>query len=250
MTITTPAPTTPTTAAHWELAERVSQHMQTHFPDTMAAASWVVARDERDNTAVVVAQPGYDNTLPGGCRAIHLYRWHTSLSDAGFTCEGRTDLEVFGRPDEQSADGRARWIHVTNWESKLAVPDRSVSEMVDELKEKLGLLPSHYVRLDPADHPPVDAVNRQQVRADLAVFTYQPDGKYGGLTVTVYEDGSGYPVGVDKVPAWLREIGEAHRGHADRDSWCYLESVPGHGKQQAITLLRTTAAELRAEVTA
>jgi hypothetical protein len=116
MTTTAPAPAPTSKAVDWALAERVSRHMQTHFPDTMAAASWVVARDERDNTAVVVAQPGYDNTLPGGCRAIHLYRWHSSLRDAGFTCEGRTDMEVFGRPDEQSTDGRARWIHVTGWE--------------------------------------------------------------------------------------------------------------------------------------
>ena len=43
-----------TTPADWALAERVSHHMQTHFPDTVPAASWTVAPAECDNTAVLV----------------------------------------------------------------------------------------------------------------------------------------------------------------------------------------------------
>jgi hypothetical protein len=205
-----------------DFAERVSRHMETHFPDTIPAASWQVARDDRDNTAVVVAFPGSDRTLPSSCYAIHAYRWLCSLRDAGFIAEPRTDMEVFGRPDEEAPGGRARWLHVTGWDPKPPVPNRSISELAAELWKKLGLLPQHFVRLNPADHPPVDAVNRDSVRADLAVFTYQPDGKYGGMTVAVYEDTSGYPVGVGKVPAWLWEIGEAHRDHGMDGGWCYL----------------------------
>lgn len=215
--------TAPRTSINYELAERVSRHMQTHFPDTTPAASWQVARDDRDGTAVVVAFPGSNRTLPGGCYAIHAYHWLCSLRDAGFTVEARTDMEVFGRPDEQAPGGRARWIHVTAWEPKPPVRERSVPEMVAELKQKLGLLPQHYVRLNPADHPPVDAINRQDIHADLARFTYQPDDKHGGLTVTVYQDETGYPIGVDKVPTWLRELGEAHRAHGD--GWCSPTAV-------------------------
>lgn len=224
MTTTIPDNAPVTTAADWELAERVSRHMQTVFPDTEAAASWVVARDERDNTAVVVAQPGYDHTLPGGCRAMHLFRWHTSLQYAGFTSEPRTDMEVFGRPEEQSHDGRARWLHITGWDEARIIPYRTVPELVRELKRKIGTLPQHHVRLRPADNPPMDDVQRKGIRPDLAVFTYHDDGKYGGMDVDVYANQTGYPVAVGNVPAWLWAIGEAHRDHADNLSWCYPDS--------------------------
>jgi hypothetical protein len=213
MTTTSIAPATAGTAADWDLAERVSLHMQEHFPDTEAAASWTVARDERDNTAVVVAQPGYDHTMPGGARAIHLYRWHCSLREAGFLAEGRTDMEVFGRPDEQSPDGRARWIHVTGWAAPTVPEPMWISRGFRD----------HHVKLRPSDHPPMNDVMRAGIRPDLAVFTYREDGKYGGMTVVVYTDEIGHPVAVNKVPAWLWAIGEAHRDHAEERSWCYLD---------------------------
>lgn len=228
MTITDPTTAPATTAADWELAERVSRHMQTHFPDTTAAASWTVARDERDNTAVVVVGPGDDPTMPGGSYGIHAYRWLCSLRDAGFTVEPRTDMEVFGRPDEQAPDGRARWMHITAWNETAAVPERSIVDLAEELCQKIGLRPQHYVQLDPTAHPPVDTAFGAVVHAETACFTYHPDGKYGGLTVTVYQDETGYQVGVDKVPAWLREIGEAHREHARHfGTWCYLRDMTG-----------------------
>ena len=219
MTITSLAPIPATTAADWELAERVSQHMQSMFPDSEAAASWVVARDERDNTAVVVAQPGYDHTLPGGCRAMHLFRWHTSLQYAGFTSEPRTDMEVFGRPEEQSHDGRARWLHITGWDPSRIVPYRTVSELVAELKRKIGVLPAHFVRLDPASNPPMDDAIRKGIRPDLAAFTYHEDGRFDGMTVAVYVGETGHPLG-EKVPSWLWDIGVAHREHGRAGGWC------------------------------
>ncbi|MFF8829295.1 hypothetical protein [Streptomyces sp. NPDC015131] len=136
---TTPGTAAIATAAARDLADRVDRHMNEHFPDTAAAASWVTARDERDNTAVVVAQPGYDQTLPAGARAIHLYRWHISLSDAGFISDPRTDMEVFGRPDEQAPDGRARWLHITGWDPTRIVPVRTLPELANELKRRLGI---------------------------------------------------------------------------------------------------------------
>lgn len=223
-----PQPAPPTglpataTAADWDLAERVSQHMQTHFPDTVAAASWTVARDQRDNTAAVIAGPGSDPTMPGGSYAIHAWRWLCSLRDAGFTAEARTDMEVFGRPDEEAPGGRARWLHVTAWDPSRCVPDRSISGLAAELWRKLGLTPKHYVPLTPGAHPPVDTVTRDGVRPDLAVFAYPADGR---MDVAVYEEQTGHPVGVGQVPDWLREIGEAHRAHAagGLGDWCYRE---------------------------
>jgi hypothetical protein len=228
MTTTIPAPAPANTAADWELAERVSRHMQEHFPDTTAAASWTVARDERDNTAVVVAGPGDDPTMPGGSYGIHAYRWLCSLRDAGFTAEARTDMEVFGRPDEQAPGGRARWLHITAWDEKAIVPERSILELVAELYQKIGMRPQHYVELDPGVHPPVETVFGGVVRAETACFTYHPDGECGGMTVTVYQDGTGYKVSNSKVPAWLWEIGETHREHAGFvGSWCYLRDIAG-----------------------
>jgi hypothetical protein len=218
MTITSPAPAPTRTASDWELAERVSQHMQTHFPDTMAAASWTVARDERDNTAVVVAQPGYDRTLPGGCRAIHLFRWHTSLSDAGFICEPRTDMEVFGRPDEQSPDGRARWLHITGWDPAPIVPHRTIPELITELTGKIGLLPEHWVVLEQGEQRLVETVFAGLVRPDTAVFKYKPDGS---ISVSVYVGETGHRVSDVRVPDWLLKVGEAHRDHIGERSWCY-----------------------------
>ncbi|MEU6365706.1 hypothetical protein ABZ876_08115 [Streptomyces sp. NPDC046931] len=227
MTITDPTTAPATTVADWELAERVSRHMQTHFPETTAAASWTVARDERDNTAVVVG-PGDDPTMPGGSYGIHAWRWLCSLRDAGFTAEPRTDMEVFGRPDEQSPDGRARWMHITDWSEAAIVPERSIVELVDELCQKIGMRPQHYVELDPTAHPPVQAVFGAVVHAETACFTYHPDGECGGMTVTVYQDETGHKVARGKVPAWLWEIGEAHREHAGYvGAWCHLRDMAG-----------------------
>ncbi|AWT42610.1 MULTISPECIES: hypothetical protein [Streptomyces] len=231
MTITSPAPAPARTPADWELAERVSRHMQTHFPDTTAAASWTVARDERDNTAVVVAGPGDDPTMPGGSYGIHAYRWLCSLRDAGFTAEPRTDMEVFGRPDEQAPGGRARWLHITAWDETAIRPERSIVGLVNELCQKIGLLPQHFVQLDPSAHPPVDAAFGAAVRADTARFAYHPDG---GMTVAVYQGETGYPVSTGQVPAWLREIGEAHREHASPfGTWCHLRDTADEQRRGA-----------------
>lgn len=91
------------------LAQAAAAHMDTNFPDTYYGG-WTVAEDERDGTAVVVwRQREYGGEQ--GLRGRMLYRWLESLRAAGFTVEPRLDLEVFGRPDEQSEI--AHWLHVT-----------------------------------------------------------------------------------------------------------------------------------------
>lgn len=119
------------------LAEKVSDHMQNLFSDDHDAGGWIVAEDHRDGTAVVVWQPGNTEALlPGGARAILIYRWHVSLQNAGFASNPRTDMEVFGRPDEQSDDGRARWLHITGWDAE-RVDHRTVDELVQAIRERV-----------------------------------------------------------------------------------------------------------------
>lgn len=100
-----------TTTASVGLTARVAAHME-QFADS-ECGGWLVAEDHRDGTAVVVWQaremfggmPGIGGTM--------LWRWMWSLRGAGFAAVPRTDLEVFGRPDEESE--YARWLHITAW---------------------------------------------------------------------------------------------------------------------------------------
>lgn len=122
-----------------DIPGRVNAHMQSSFPDDVDAAGWICARDYRDNTAVVVWRPaeGAPAMLPGGARATVIARWHMSLQNAGFISNPRTDMEVFGRPEEQSDDGRARWLHITGWDPELVVSEKSVFEWAEELIQKV-----------------------------------------------------------------------------------------------------------------
>jgi len=137
MTLTVTEPTPPQPAG-FDLATRVDAHMRTVFPDDVDAGGWICARDRRDNTVVVVwRSSGNPTLLPGGARAVIIARWHTSLQNAGFVSEPRTDMEVFGRPDEQSDDGRARWLHITGWDPALMVEPRSIDQLAAELARKV-----------------------------------------------------------------------------------------------------------------
>lgn len=98
-----------------DLAYRVAEVMTRIHPETRdVIGGWTVAEDHRDGTAVVVWQQG-DGTWPATLRGTVMWRWLWALRGAGFTVEPRLDMEVFGRPDEESPDGRARWLHVTAW---------------------------------------------------------------------------------------------------------------------------------------
>lgn len=200
MTITTMAPAPASTTADWELAERVSRHMQTHFPDTTAAASWTVARDERDNTAVVVAGPGDDPTMPGGSYGIHAYRWMCSLRDAGFTAEARTDMEVFGRPDEQAPDGRARWLHITSWSKPLPVPPEKRGFVVPGPRE-------HFVSVTPGSTPKLFSVGAQ---GPDTVWGFRFSYYKGRLTIAVDFEHSCWRL-LGEPPEWVLDIARAHK---------------------------------------
>lgn len=100
----------PPAAMDETFAEKVAACMETFVADDLCG-DWLVARDHRDCSAVVVFR-----TVPGwpqsGIRRTLLYRWVLALRDAGFKAEARDDMEVFGRPEELSPTG-PWWIHVT-----------------------------------------------------------------------------------------------------------------------------------------
>jgi hypothetical protein len=213
MTTTSGLPTAPTDTRrlNTDLPARVSAHMQTHFTDDTEAGGWTCARDHRDNTAVVVWRPAGDLLTTPRIRGLQLSRWLDSLRDAGFVGEPRTDMEVFGRPGEESPDGIARWLHITGWSE----PVRA------ECAQRGTYKVQHTVQLDPAATPLLDTPWRTRIRPESATFIYHPNGDFGGMTVVAYagEDGDM----LADIPAWLREIGDAHREHAWDRSWCYLD---------------------------
>lgn len=92
------------------LGEMVAQHMARF--DEQTGGDYEVAVDHRDDTAVVVWRPGMFGSM-AGVRGTMLWRWLCSLRDAGFTAQPRTDMEVFGKPDEEA--DIAWWLHVTDW---------------------------------------------------------------------------------------------------------------------------------------
>lgn len=195
-----------------ELGDKVSHYMETTYPYTEVEGGWVCLRDERDGSVAIVWRVASELLNTPGIRGNVLYKWMCSLRDVGFTVEPRLDMEIYGRPDEESPDGRAQWLHVTGW-SEPAPPKPPI---------QLFTFRQHHVQLVPDANPAMDDVCRKDIRPDLACFAYHPDGKYGGITVAVYVGEKGHPVGDGRVPAWLWAIGEAHQGC--RTSWCYLEA--------------------------
>lgn len=189
------------------LPERVLAHMEEHFPEPVEAGDYLVARDYRDNTAVVVWRKGTDPHMPGGASSFLIYHWHISLTNAGFICVGRTDMEVFGRPDEQSPDGRARWIHITGWDPTLVVEPKSLSEEAKRLRDRLGIVLPHMVRVDPASVPPLVNATGQALPVHALGFKHV-DGR---LYATVQFEDSAERLGVD-LPEWVLAIAKEHEG--------------------------------------
>jgi hypothetical protein len=195
-----------------DLPGQVDAHMREHFPYDEPAGGWETARDYRDNTAVVVWRR-HGTDLPGGSRGILLYHWHLSLQSAGFICVGRTDMEVFGRPDEQSPDGRAMWIHVTGWEPNEVRPPRTVGQIAYELRRKLGVAEEHVVPVDPATSPRLPHfMDGAMDRVHGLRFSEQN----GRLKVTVVFRDAAEPL--PNPPAWVLALAEEHKGHGE--GWC------------------------------
>jgi len=130
--------------------------METHHPYIEVYGGWICLRDERDGTAVIAYKTGSDFLNTVGIRGNALWRWMCSLRDAGFTVEARLDMELYGRPDDLSPDGRAQWLHVTGWDPGKAREPRSISGLVQELKDKLGVkdvLPAEAPHSSPCWYP-------------------------------------------------------------------------------------------------
>lgn len=202
------------------LPEQVSDHMQTHFPEDIDAGGWICARDYRDDTAVVVWRPcrDSDELLPGGARAVLIYRWHVSLQNKGFISVPRTDMEVFGRPDAQAPDGRARWLHITGWDPALAVGPRSFGDLDRELRRKIGVAPVHQVLLDPGSVPKLPRfMSGEMAPVHGLDFQYRD----GGVDVRVVFRDEAEPL--NRPPGWVLAVAEEHRLHGegwDGDGWC------------------------------
>lgn len=187
------------TAVRTDLAGQVDAHMQRIHPEATAAGGWTTARDSRDGSAVVAWRQGTEPAQPG-VRGTLLYRWLCSLRDAGFDAQARTDMEVFGRPDEESPDRYARWLHVTAWaqpEPHLAAP---LPPLPPEPPQVITPLPSGRRLVCPLSGVPVSEL----------VFTYRP-----GRPVEIvlhYEAGDWDWAALEpEPPQWLADFAEQHR---------------------------------------
>lgn len=178
------------------LGDHVAAHMRRF--DEQTGGDYEVAVDHRDGTAVVVWRCGMFGSMQG-VRGTMLYRWLCSLRSAGFTAEARTDMEVFGKPDEESEI--AWWLHVTDWSDPVAQPEppRRTPHYVEV-----------HVRLDPATAPPVTNSLGSTGQPWGARFTYWPDR----VDVVVEYEHDAWLLPPPNVPQWLAELAEQHRPEA------------------------------------
>lgn len=182
-TTPTPAPT---------LGERVADHMRRF--DHQTGGDYEVAVDHRDDTAVVVWRCGMFGSMQG-VRGTMLYRWLCSLRDAGFTAQARLDMEVFGKPDEESEI--AWWLHVTAWTQPTPRPETPPCR---------PRYIERHVRLDPATAEPVTSPLGTG-RPWGAVFRYWPDRV--DFAIEYEHDACLLPP--PQVPGWLADLAEEHR---------------------------------------
>lgn len=180
------------------LAEQVSAHMTSTFPIADLYGGWTVATDTRDGSAVVVWQPGDEPAQPG-VRGMLLYRWLCSLRDAGFTGEARTDMAVFGRPDEESPDRIARWLHITAWSAPATVEVPPLPPLPPKTPSCVVPLPAgHGLRCPLSGLLPTEAQ-----------FTYRPTG----VEIVLVFETADFSWGAleTQPPAWLADLAEESR---------------------------------------
>jgi hypothetical protein len=185
-----------------DVAVLVSDHMTKHFPEDGYAGGWTVARDRRDGTAVVVWRRA-DEPVQPQVRGMALYRWLCSLRDAGFTGEARTDMEVFGRPEGQSQDGIARWLHVTAWSAPAAVADLPLAPMPPRPPVVTVSVPVGRRMVCPLSGVPVVELE----------FTYRPDRTE--IVAHYQGDGHDWAQVETEPPSWLAGLAEQHRPTGD-----------------------------------
>lgn len=204
-----------------DLADQVARHMEAKFPEA-DTIGWIVARDQRDNTTAVVTRhvPGsVVDPLPA-VRATYLHVWLHSLRDVGFTAQPRTDMEPFGRPDEDAPGGYAHWLHVTDWQQPKPRPE-TAQKTASELE--------HHVHLDPATSPKHKATIWGPSGPVWDVrLRYQPDG--GTLHEVAFAwEREALLIFPPDVPGWAHSLAEEHRGCVGvrRDCWLRAPSVGG-----------------------
>lgn len=192
MTTTVERPIPPAVVPLLTLGDRVAAHM-VQF-DQQTGGDYVVAVDHRDGTAVVVWREGMFGSMQG-VRGTMLYRWICSLRTAGFTAEARLDMEVFGKPDEESEI--AWWLHVTDWSEPAARPDHA--------RRRPRYIERH-VRLDPAVSEPVTS-HLGMARPWGARFRYWPDR----VDIAVEYEHEACLLPTPDVPVWLAALAEERR---------------------------------------
>lgn len=183
------------------LAERTGAHMTRCFPGTLPVGGWTVARDTRDGTAVVVWRSGGEPVQPL-VRGMLLYRWLCSLRDAGFAAEAATDMDVFGRPEQESPDRVARYLRVTAWSSAAtaaaAVP-----------LPPLRPVPHADLELTPEQGREFRCPLSGIIPAEVHV-RYLPGGALD-LTLTYESGDQHWGQSVPRPPGWLLDLVEQHR---------------------------------------
>lgn len=207
-------------AAPLDLGDRVTAHMETRYPYTEASGGWKCLLDQRDNTVAIAYTVGSDLLNTAGIRGNVLYQWLCSLRDDGFAVEPRLDMELYGRPNEESPDGRAQWLHVTGWDPGRIVPSRSLAELAQDLRDKLGVISEHRVTLDPDRVPALRDVSGQHRPVTGLCFGY----RNGRLQVGADLQGGDAQL-VARPPQWVLDIAEEHRG-CPAPGWCNPHDVP------------------------
>ncbi|MEV5854660.1 hypothetical protein [Streptomyces anulatus] len=195
MTATPIAPRQATVFPGPELARMVVAHMTAHCPPT-EHGDWEIGQHPTDRTIGVVWRVGTSGTAQAGVRGSILYRWLGSLKDAGFTVMPRTDMAVFGRPDEES--DTAWWLSVDRWDAAVvrhrapvqrAAPPRPASSVTVPLKTR-----------------PADLKHRLSGEFPESItFTYRPTG---------VEVIANYPNWSEKIPRparWLTDLADTRR---------------------------------------
>jgi hypothetical protein len=196
-----------------ELAIQVDEHMVSNFPST-PAGDWEVARDPRDLTAVVVWRLGTMGFTQPGVRGAMLYRWLCSLHDAGFVVQSRLDMEVFGRPDEESPDGYAHWLHITGWSE----PQPRVRNTC--LERSPRPMYRHRVTAHPTDPNPFGGPTGYASSRPIGYhFTYwAPDVFPHPITYAI--EYATHSEGMSILPPdWLVALAEEHRSCAKAGVW-------------------------------
>ncbi|WP_331764478.1 hypothetical protein [Streptomyces anulatus] len=178
-----------------ELAAMVVDHMTVHCPPT-EHGDWELGQHPTDRTIGVVWRVGTSGTAQAGVRGSILYRWLGSLKDAGFTVTPRTDMAVFGRPDEES--DTAWWLSADGW-ALAAVRHRAPVQRTMPPRPTPSVTVPLRTRAADLRHPLSGEF------PESLTFTYKPTG------VEVIAD---YPNWSEKIPhpaVWLTDLAETHR---------------------------------------